>query len=145
MANLSITSANAIFMLSVVGLYDTPQQLQGFAAEDIFDTPAIAPAETMMGVDGALSAGFVYVPIQQSIALMADSASNDLFEQWYAAQVAVSELFRCTGVIRIPSLGKSYQMANGVLTSYPTIADAKKVMQPRKYGITWESVTGVPI
>ncbi len=142
---MSITSANAIFQLVVQGLYDSPQQLQQFAAEDIFDTSAIKPAETMMGVDGFLAAGFVYVPIEQSISLMADSPSNDIFEQWYAAQIAASEIYRCSAIVRIPSLGKSYSMANGVLSGYAPASDAKKVMQPRKYSITWESVTGAPV
>ena len=53
----TITGASAVIMLSVPGLFSTPQQLQGFATDDIFDTAAIASAETLMGVDGNLSGG----------------------------------------------------------------------------------------
>ncbi|MDE2472010.1 MAG: hypothetical protein KGL35_25590 [Bradyrhizobium sp.] len=141
----TITSANAVYGLSIVGLFPTPQQLQGFATDDIFDTASLAPAETMMGVDGKLSAGFVYVPVVQTISLQADSDSNGLFEAWYAAQIAASETYRCNAVVRLVSVGRSYQLTNGVLTGYVAIADAKKVLQPRKYQITWERVVGVPV
>ncbi len=141
----TITSANAFYGLVVVGLFPTPQQLQGFATDDIFDTASLAPAETMMGVDGKLSAGFVYVPIVQTISLQADGNSNTLFEAWYAAQIAAGETYRCNAIVRLPAVGRSYQMLNGVLTGYVPIADAKKVLQPRKYQITWERVVGAPV
>ena len=36
-------------------------------------------------------------------------------------------------------------MNNGVLSGYKPISDAKKVLQPRKFSITWESVNPLPI
>ena len=141
----SITSANSIFMLTITGLYAVPQQLQGFAAEDIFDTEDIDTSEEIMGADGKLSAGFIFVPIKQSVMLQADSVSNALFESWYAAEQAAREKYFAQGIVQMPSIKRTYQMKNGVLKSYKPIADAKKVLQPRKFGIVWESVTGAPV
>ena len=141
----SITSANSIYMLAVTGLFITPQQLQGFAADDIFDTEPMENAEVLMGVDGVLSAGFVFVPVKQSVSLQADSASNTLFEAWYAAEQAAKEKYFATGIVRFPSISRSYALTNGVLSTYPAISDAKKVLQPRKYSITWGSVIGAPL
>ena len=141
----SITSANSIYHLSIKNLYAVPQQLQGFAADDIFDTEGIEAAEMMMGVDGRLSAGFVYVPIKQSISLQADSPSATLFEVWYAKQQAIRELYRASATIILPAVGMVYVCSNGVLTHYSPIPDAKKVLQPRKFGIAWESVVGAPV
>lgn len=141
----TITSANSIYMLSIIGLFGTPVQLQGFAADDVFDTEGIESAEAVMGVDGFLSAGFVYVPIKQSISLQADSPSCFMFEEWYAKQQANREVFRATAQIMLPSVGKNYACSNGVLTHYSLMSDAKKVLQPRKFSITWQSVVGAPI
>ena len=141
----SITSSNSVYLLSITGLYAVPQQLQGFAADDIFDTESIETAETIMGADGKLSAGFIFVPIKQSVMLQADSDSNTLFEAWYAAEQTAREKFFANGVVHLPGIGRSYVMTNGVLTTYAPISDAKKVMQPRKYGITWESIKGAPL
>lgn len=141
----SITSANAVLMLSINSLYPVPQQLQGFAADDIFDMGDMSIAETSMGVDGKLSAGFVFVPVPQSITLQADSDSNLIFDAWFAAQKAAREVYRANGIVRLSALGMSYTLTNGVLTGYKPIADAKKMLQPRKYSIVWESVIGAPL
>jgi len=141
----SITAANTIIMLGVTSLYNVPQQLQGYAADDVFDSDAISPAEIMMGVDGVLSAGMVHVPIPQNFTLQADSASNTLFEAWYASQQAAQDIYFAFGVVQFPGLNKAYQMSNGVLTSYHPAPDAKKVLQPRKYQITWESIIAAPV
>lgn len=141
----TITSANAVYMLAVTGLFPVPQRLEEFAADDVFDTEALTVAEVVMGVDGRLSAGYTPVPVKQNISLQADSPSIQLFETWYLAQKAAKEVYFCSGIVRLPSVGRSYVLTNGVLTSYPSISDAKKTLQPRKFSVTWESVTGAPI
>ncbi len=137
----SITSANSIVMISIASVYTTPQQLQGFAADDIFSTDTMEIAETMMGVDGRLSAGYVFVPVKWSISLQADSPSNAIFDNWRAAQVSAGDVYFASATVNLPSLGKTYDLVNGVLTSYPPIPDAGKTLKPRKFGLTWESVT----
>ena len=141
----SITSANAILMLGILDLFPVPQQLQGFAADDVTDLSDLAPAETMMGVDGKLSAGFVFVPVQQGIMLNADSDSNDLFDAWYAAQQAAREIYYASGILRLTSVNRSFVLTKGVLSSYKPAPDVKKVLQPRKYSITWQSCVGAPV
>lgn len=140
----SITSPNAILMLAIVGIYTVPQQLQGFTADDVTDIADINSAELSMGVDGKLSGGFVHVPVQQGIMLQADSDSNDLFDVWHSSQQAAGELFFASGIIRLPSLQKSYALTRGILTGYKPMADVKKTLQPRKYQITWQSVLAAP-
>lgn len=141
----SLTAANAVIMLGVTGLYSVPQQIQGFSADDVFDTDAVESAETMAGVDGKLSGGWVYVPRKQNITLQADSDSNEFFENWAAAQDAARELYYGFGLTSLPSLNRAYTMVKGILTSTTPTPSAKKVLQPRKYTITWERLTPAPI
>jgi hypothetical protein len=136
----TITAANAIFTLSISDLFPAPQRLQGFAADDIFDTDAIESAETLMGVDGVLSAGFVFVPVKQSISLQADSASNNLFETWWTTQQSVQDIFFASGIVILPGISKKFTMTQGALTTYAPTPGVKKLLQTRKYGITWQSV-----
>lgn len=140
----SITSANAVYMLSISSLYVIPQQIQGFSADDIFSTDPLESAEVMMGVDGVLSAGFVYVPIKQSIMLQADSASNDIFDYWWTAQQQQKDIYFANATVTLISIGTKYQLTNGVLSTYPPIPDAGKTLKPRRYAITWERVTPSP-
>jgi len=136
----SITSANSIYTLAVTGLFPAPFQLQGFSAEDIFTTQALASVETLMGLDGILSGGFVYVPVVQSISLQADSASNNLFDQWYQAQQIAKDVYTAEGVIILQSIGKKWNLSNGFLSSYPPMPDAAKTLRPRRFAITWNSM-----
>lgn len=141
----AISSGNAVYMLTIAGLYAAPQQLQGFSADDIFDTASINPVEAVMGLDGKLSAGYVPVPIQQGITLQADSDSNTLFDAWFTAMQAAREVFFANGIIHLSSIKRGYALLNGVLTAYSPMPDAKKMLQPRKYSITWESMTPAPL
>jgi hypothetical protein len=141
---MSITSANAIIMLSVPGLFDSPQQLQGFAADDIFDAAAIKPAETSMGLDGRLSAGWIPVAVTQSYTLQADSPSVAFFEAIYNAQQAIRDIYRLSGLTVLSGIGISYNQVRGVLTNYTPMPSGKKMLMPRTFSIEWETVTPVP-
>ena len=141
----SITSANSILMLSISALYAVPQQIQGYSVDDIYDTEPLEVAETMMGVDGFLSGGFVNSPVRQGINLQADSGSMAIFENWYNSQKSIQDLYYANATITLPSLGKKWQMTRGILTTYPLLPDAKKVLQPRKMAITWQSILPAPL
>jgi hypothetical protein len=136
----TITSANAILFLTIPSLYPTPQQIQGFAVDDIYDIPDLEIGESMMGVDGVLSAGWVNVKVPQTIALMADSPSNNIFDTWYTSEQQIQDKLVANGSITLTSIGKKYAMITGYLTGFKPIADGKKVLQPRKFVVTWQSI-----
>lgn len=141
----AVTAADAVLTISIPLLFPTPQQIQGFASDDAFDLPQIKSAEVMMGVDGILSAGFVFVPIPQTIALQGDSASNDLFDVWWAQMQASKATYQASGQIILPSIGKKYALRQGTLTGYKPIAPVKKLLNPRSHEITWAGFAAAPI
>lgn len=140
----SLTGATAVITLSIPGLFSSPQQLQGFAADDVYSVDQQEITETLMGVDGVLSGGFVIVPIKQSITLQADSASNDLFDVWAATQKQNRDTFIAQGYTTLKAVGKAFRSTKGYLTTYSPMPDVAKLLKPRKYTITWESVLAVP-
>lgn len=142
---MSITSANAVIMLAVPGVFPTPQQIQNFSADDIYSNDPIQTNEVSMGVDGRLAAGFVFNPVQWSINLMADSISNDFFDQWYQAMVLAVDTYRSNGTIWLKSINKKFDLSNGALTTYRPMADAAKTLRPRTHVITWERVSPAPV
>lgn len=143
--NHSVTSANLVFMLSVSGLYTIPQQIQGWMNDDLFDIDELDVGESYMGADGNLSAGFVFNMVPQTITLSPNSKSCDLFDAWYAAEKQVRDKYFANGIIEYPSIGKSYVLTTGALVKYSMAASAKKILQPRKFSINWESVTVIPV
>lgn len=141
----TLTAANAVIILSAPDVIASGIQLQGFAADDVFDTDDLEIVEAVMGVDGHLSGGYTPKPVPQRFTLQADSLSIDFFETFYSQSVQQQATFYLSGIVRLVSTGKSYAMNNGLLTRYKPLPDAKRILQSRTFGITWESVLPAPI
>lgn len=135
----TITAANSIIMLSVEGLFNTPRQLQGFTADNIFGMDSITTNETSMGVDGHLSGGFVHSAKVMNIMLKADSMSNDLFERWHGAEQQIRESYIATGLVTIPATNRKYTLTRGFLTSYSP-PSAGRTLSDRQYTLTWGKI-----
>lgn len=141
----TLTAANTVIVFTVNGLFNAPFQLQGFAADDIFSTEPVTSVETLIGVDGILSAGFVPTEKKMNITFQADSPSNVIMEAWQTAQEIAREAFVANGFVTIPSIGRLFTCTQGYLTTYPPTPDVRRILQPRRYGLTWQSIIGAPI
>lgn len=135
----SITSANTVFTLAVANVYPAPQQLRQYAADDIFTGEEMPVTEVVMGVDGYLAAGFVNAPYVQSIALMADSISNIIFDDWARYMKVNQDIAYAQATVIFTSLKKKYTLSNGILTRYRPMADAARTLQARRFQVVWES------
>lgn len=142
---MDITSANAVFTISVPTLLPVPQQLQGFAADDIFDADDVDAGDIVMGADGILSGGMVFAPKPMNIALQADSPSIAFFDAWYNGEQAAIAKFTAQATVTFTSIGTSYSLITGFLSRYKPMADAKKILQPRKFRIVWQSTAPAPV
>lgn len=141
MADKTITSANSVFVITIPGLYPVPTAIEGYAADASFAFDAVDTAETVLGVDGKMSAGWVPRMYKQTVSLQADSKSRILFDGVVTAQDTARDIYRLQAVISLPSIGRSYSMNNGVLTNWKPLPDGKRVLQATDCVITWESVT----
>lgn len=140
MADKTITSADAVFILSSADVLPAAVQLEGYAADAAFATEQADTAEVVLGVDGKMSAGWVPRMYTQTISLQADSPSIPVFDAIATAQDAAKTVFRLNGVITLPGVGMSYTLSRGVLTRYKPMSDAKRTLAPVEFQITWESV-----
>jgi hypothetical protein len=141
----TITSANLVITLMIPGLYASPQRLQGFATDDAFDNEPSETAETMMGVDGGLAAGYVPVPLRTTIHFQANSPSIAVFDTWDAAEVSIMDKLPAIGQFTLPAVKRQYQMVTGFLRTVKRMPDAKKVLQPMAFTIEWESRIVMPM
>lgn len=141
---MSLTAANAVIMLSQAILFPVPQQLQGFAADDVTDIEAARILESSMGVDGFLSFGFVWTERRQSITLQGDSASNSFFDTISRQQEAAQDVYPLNGIIVLPAIGLKFILTNGGLENYKPIPPVKKILGPRSYNIVWNRVVPAP-
>lgn len=140
---MDITGANANLTIVISSLFPVPQTLQGFAADDVYDFDEIENVETLMGVDGILSAGWTWKPQVQTINFQADSPSCAVFDTWNMQMAAANTVYPATGVLSLPALGLKMIQTNGFLTRYK-LPGAKKLIGPRRFAITWGRVVPAP-
>lgn len=141
MANNTITSADSIFALTVTNLFPSAQTLEGYAADAMFALGDTEMAQSVRGADGKLSAGFVFGEYLQTITIMPDSPSRQIFETWQLTSLTAKAVFRCNATIILPAIGKKFTLTNGVLQRVKAMPDAQRVLQAMTFQINWESVT----
>lgn len=137
----NITSADISASMTVDNLYTSAQTLAGFAADNIFDANSLELAQTVMGADGTLSAGYVYAPVDQTWHIMPDSDSYTIFQDWAKYSRSALTVYRCNMTITFAANGSKYTLSNGVLVNANIIPSAGRVLQPITALIRWESVT----
>lgn len=142
MSDTTITSANSVFTITIPSLFPAPVQLQGYSADKAWSTDPQDLAETQMGVDGRMTAGYTPAPVPQSIVLQADSPSKIIFNTLAAATKAQREVYFINGTISFPGTGETFICTKGVLKNFKSIPDAAKVLQPMEFQIVWQDISG---
>ena len=141
----TLTSSNSVLMIGIANLYNVPVQIQGYATDDAFTTEEVDTAETMMGVDGKLSAGFTPYPVTLDINLQADSASNLFFDAWIAAEAVAREKYIANATILLPGTSFLYAFTRGFMTKASVMPANKKILQPRKFTIVFQNISRAPV
>jgi hypothetical protein len=141
-----ITSANSVLFLAapLAGLV-VPQQMQGWAADDLYDVEPMAVNETLRGADGLLSAGFVFGDPKFTLNFQADSPSVAFFDALVAFMTANVMAVPVYGTLTLPSVGQSWALLKGFIPTYMWAPSGKRVLQPRKFPMTWESIVVGPV
>jgi len=141
-----ITSANVQLALGATGLFSAPQVMQGYSTDDIFDHDMVDMAEVQLGADGIGVAGWVPRLNKMTLHFLAPSpASFAFFEAVQQAQdggavfgtpgqPSICYLF---GTVQYPAIGRKYTLYQGVISRGSAAPDAKRVLSPRAWEITW--------
>lgn len=138
----TLTAANSVVSIAIPGVYNSPQTLQGYATDDAFSTGEVTNAEVQVGVDGQVSAGFVFNLIEMTFTFQPNSKSIAVFNNWSLANQAARETIAATGSISLPAIGYKYAGSNGYLTRAAVIPNVKKILQPVNYTVTWGTLAG---
>jgi hypothetical protein len=134
----SITAANAVFILTIPGVYSSGRQLQEFAVDDAFTTEAVDADETQVGVDGYGVSGYLPRAPMMTIRFLASARANpEVFENWIAAQDNQQDVIFASAVIVMPSVARKYTCYRGSLARASSMADVRRVLSPREFGIRW--------
>jgi hypothetical protein len=141
-----LTDINSRLILSVPDVFAVPQIIQGYATDDAFASEEIDTAEVVLGVDGIMSSGYIPYIVPMLITLQANSASiPNTMEAWRSANAAAQSNYLGSVVLMIPSIGLQYQLVNGVLQRVTPFPQAKRILQPVRYRISFQSYSALPM
>jgi len=140
----TLTVANSSMVLVVADLFPSGVPLQGYAADEVFSAEPATHIETMMGVDGRLSGGWVPSERTVNLSLMGDSDSNFVFEEWAGAQRQRRDALIATLIVTVFAINRVYTCTYGFLRTYSSLPDGRRILQPRRYAITFQAIDGAP-
>lgn len=140
-----ITSANATLILTVDNLFPQGIPLYMFATDQSYSMSELTVAETRMGVDGNLVAGFVPNPKEVNIMLEAASPSYTSLATLYRATEQKRGIYQCTLIASVPSIAQVYTWTAGVLVKGTPVPAGKKVLDPTSWTFHFArlTITGV--
>jgi hypothetical protein len=141
----TLTTANSVFMLGASGLYNVPVKIEGYTADDSFMAEDITNAEVMMGLDGKMSAGYTPYPTVLTVTLQADSSSNLIFDTLLQAEKLAREKYELNGTILLPAVNRIFSFTRGFMTKGSPMPANKKVLQPRKFELTFQDMAWAPV
>ncbi len=136
----TITASNSVLILTVEELYPSGVEIQKFAADAAFASSDVTLAETRMGVDGKIAAGYTPSIVPLNISLEADSDSYEVMLNILERQQRNQTCYKVTAQITIPALGKEFTFETGVLKVGHPMPDAKKVLEPTTWSFDFESM-----
>ena len=137
----NITSANATAYMVVKDLYPAGFALNNFSTDQAVDQAEDTIAETRMGVDGYMAAG--YTPSIKAVTLQFEAASPSVqfLNNLYLASQKNRRTYETTLVINVPAVGKVYTYTGGVLKTGKALPALKRTLDPVSYGFDFEKMT----
>ncbi len=143
--NFDITSANARLWLIVNHIFPAGFALEQFGTDQAWNQDALDVAETRMGVDGRMVAGYMPAIFPVTVTLEASSPSRfNLSTVWQAMKVN-KRVYGCTLAATIPSLGERILWTKGVLKNGSPVPSAQKTLSPTTWTFHFESLERVKI
>lgn len=133
-----ITSANAKLIFTCEELYPSGVEIQQFSTNQAFSSENIQVAETRMGVDGHMAAGYVPNIKVVTVQLEASSTSRRYFEQVQKAMIANQRPYKCSLTAIIPSIGEQVIWSEGVMQAGAVTSTAARVMEPTAWTFHFE-------
>ncbi|XKM12661.1 hypothetical protein RCS94_06440 [Orbaceae bacterium ac157xtp] len=136
-----ITAASVIMTLVADELYPTGRVIEGFAEDNLRSLEDLTLNESIMGVDGKLSHGYVEHPVVLTVSLMPDQDGYAVFENIAQAQKTLRAPIILSMTIVDVGLNRKYTLTHGALNNWKPMPDATRLLQATDAVMTFERCT----
>ncbi len=139
--NRNITAANATVIIVVDDLFPAGFKLEQFSTDLMVSASDDTYAETRMGVDLQMVAGYIDTIKTVGITLEASSPSVTYMDMLIKASRSNKKVYWLTMIVNIPALNKTFIYSNGVLKAGKLMSDVKRVLDPISYQFDFEKIS----
>lgn len=140
-----ITSADAIFVLTIDTLFNAPITLENWSADRAWESQSFVQAETRMSIDAHFNVGYVPNPVDMTLTLQPNSNSVAAFELLQTSQAVNMTPYQLGAEISLPGLKRKYTLTNGFLTGGSMLPSAGRLLEERSFTLQWGRVIGLGI
>lgn len=141
MSHHFITSANAVFTLTIKELFNTPITLENWESDKAWEALDQDFSEVQMSIDGKLNIGWIPSPITHTLSFSPNSRSMIYFDTLLDAMRQTRRPFWMNGELTLEGLGHKFTFTNGVIQKATPLPAAGKSLAARKITIMWENIT----
>ena len=135
-----ITSADAVFHITVKTLFNAPILLENWASDRAWETQQLRLAETKLSIDGKLNKGFVTSALDMTLTFAPNSNSVEVFDAIATASRQARTVYELNGELNIKDLGRKYTLVSGCLISYDALPGGGELLENRSAVIRWENI-----
>jgi hypothetical protein len=127
-------------VITVEELYPRGIQVERFAADSAISVENAQVAETRMGVDGKMVAGYVPGIKTVTIDLEANSPTAKALNEVVGAMEQNVKPYQCELVVDVPSQGTVYTFKKGVIQTAGQMPAVKKILDPTQWVFHFETM-----
>ncbi|GBR71004.1 phage tail fiber protein [Gluconobacter kanchanaburiensis] len=140
MASNIITSADAIFTLTISDLFNAPITLENWGSDRAWEQEAVEMAEAQMSIDGKLNRGWIPRAVNQTMNFSAASGSIPYMEAIITEQQLTRTILTLGGELTLKSTGRKYTFTNGCMMTGSVAPNGGTVLEARTFTFQWEKV-----
>lgn len=134
-----ITSATSKITL-FSAITPTGVNFEQYSADSAWTRDENTVIESRMGVDGKISFGYTPSVKSASFVFQPNSPSLDGLSRIIQTQNASMKPIVCQIVISVPSIGKTFTLANACITTGDLLPEGAKVLEPVTITVNYESI-----
>lgn len=135
-----ITSADAVFTLTVKTLFNAPVRLENWASNRAWEGQALRLADTRLSIDGKLNKGFVPSAYDMTLTFSPNSNTWDIFDVIATSSRQAETVYELNGELRLGGLGRKYTLISGCVIEMSAVPNGGELLEERSVHIRWQDV-----
>lgn len=135
-----ITSADAVFTLTVKTLFNAPITLENWSSNRAWEGQNLRLSDTRLSIDGKLNKGFVPAAYDMTLTFAPNSNTWDVFDALQTASRQARTVYELNGELHLKGLGKKYTFVSGCVLDMSAVPNGGEFLDERSVHIRWENV-----